>query len=81
MLEGMKFAKKGEYEKAIRYYNKALEFENNNHEAMIGRGVCYANQGQFEPAIKEFEQALEIKPNDQNAIKFMDTSRKKVRIF
>lgn len=76
----MKFAKKGDYERAMRYYNKALEFEPTNHEAMIGRGVCMANQGQYENAIKEFEQALEIKSDDQNAIKFIEASKKKVTL-
>ncbi|KAL0485143.1 Ttc14 [Acrasis kona] len=78
VLEGMKYAKKEEYERAMRYYKRASEYEPNNHEAMIGRGVCYANQGKFEQGIKEFEAALEIKPDEANANKFLEATKKKL---
>jgi tetratricopeptide (TPR) repeat protein len=80
ILEGMKYAKKNDYERAVRYYNKALEFEPKNHEAIIGKGVVFSNQKNYDIAIKEFETALEIQPSDANAIKFLDSCKKKVGV-
>jgi len=51
-------------EEAIIYYNRALEINPNNTDALSGRGVSLFLLGRYSEAIDSYNQALKIKPNN-----------------
>ena len=59
---------KKEYQKAIEYYEKALEIKPDKHEALNNMGVAYRNMGNHEKAIESYKKALEIKPDKHEAL-------------
>ncbi|MBW1693617.1 MAG: tetratricopeptide repeat protein [Deltaproteobacteria bacterium] len=48
---------KGEYDRAISYYNKALEKNPVYANAYIGRGIVYSLKGQYDQAISDFNES------------------------
>jgi tetratricopeptide (TPR) repeat protein len=63
MAMGYEYYKKGQYDKAIVWYNRALEFNPQNLEAYVNRGNSYATKGQYNLAIADYNKAIEINPN------------------
>ena len=51
---------KGEYAKAIQYYDKALEMDSKNVDAWYNKGVALDNLGKYKEAIQSYDKALEI---------------------
>ncbi|KAL1022401.1 hypothetical protein UPYG_G00026420 [Umbra pygmaea] len=68
---GVDHFKSGRYVEAMNEYNKALEIDNNNVEALVARGALYANKGSLLKAITDFELALETCPTHRNAKKYL----------
>jgi tetratricopeptide (TPR) repeat protein len=60
---GYEYHKKGQYDKAIVEYNKALELNSQNFEAYVNRGNAYEAMGANEDAITDYNRAIEINPN------------------
>ncbi|XP_056615530.1 tetratricopeptide repeat protein 14 [Triplophysa dalaica] len=56
---------------AMNEYNKALEIDTNNVEALVARGALYATKGSLVKAIDDFEVALENSPTHRNAKKYL----------
>ncbi|KAI7791230.1 tetratricopeptide repeat protein 14 isoform X1 [Triplophysa rosa] len=56
---------------AMNEYNKALEIDTNNVEALVARGALYATKGSLVKAINDFELALENCPTHRNAKKYL----------
>ena len=50
----------GNYEKAIEYFTKAIEKDNDYSGAYYERGDCYDLIGNFDAAIKDFDKAIEF---------------------
>jgi Flp pilus assembly protein TadD len=65
--QGWEQAEKGNYDEAIRYFTKALNFNPNHAEAYYSRGTAHFHKGQYDQAISDFDKALEINPNDAKA--------------
>ncbi|XP_027882821.1 tetratricopeptide repeat protein 14 isoform X3 [Xiphophorus couchianus] len=63
--------KHGRHVEAMNEYNKALEIDTNNVEALVARGALYANKGSMVKAISDFELALENCPDHRNAKKYL----------
>jgi tetratricopeptide (TPR) repeat protein len=61
---GCLLAEKGQFEKAIPYFEQALEISPNFDVTYFNLGVTFCLQGQFDKAIPYFEKALEINPNN-----------------
>lgn len=80
-MEGVQYAKRGDYEKAILYYNRALEFDPKCSDAFVGRGAAFANQNMLEKAIVEFNRALSLNPEDKNAKLYLNATKLKVCIL
>lgn len=59
---GYEYHKKGQYDKAIIWYNRALEVNPQNVEAYVNRGNSYATKGQYNLAIADYNKAIEINP-------------------
>ncbi|MCC3593203.1 tetratricopeptide repeat protein [Microcoleus sp. PH2017_28_MFU_U_A] len=55
---------KGDFEGALKSYDKALEIKPDYYKAWNGRGIALGNLGRPEDAIASYDKALEIKPDD-----------------
>jgi tetratricopeptide (TPR) repeat protein len=61
---GNSYRAKGEYERAIADYTRALELDPNDARAYGTRGNSYADKGEYERAIADYTRALELNPSD-----------------
>ncbi|XP_067272496.1 tetratricopeptide repeat protein 14 isoform X2 [Pseudorasbora parva] len=68
---GVDHFKSGRHVDAMNEYNKALEIDTNNVEALVARGALYATKGSLIKAIDDFELALESCPTHRNAKKYL----------
>ncbi|XP_028856370.1 tetratricopeptide repeat protein 14 isoform X2 [Denticeps clupeoides] len=68
---GVDHFKAGRHVEAMNEYNKALEIDTNNVEALVARGALYATKGSLVKAIDDFELALETCPSHRNAKKYL----------
>ncbi|XP_062280750.1 tetratricopeptide repeat protein 14 isoform X2 [Scomber scombrus] len=68
---GVDHFKHGRHVEAMNEYNKALEIDTNNVEALVARGALYANKGGIMKAVSDFELALESCPDHRNAKKYL----------
>uniref|UniRef100_A0A671STK6 S1 motif domain-containing protein n=1 Tax=Sinocyclocheilus anshuiensis TaxID=1608454 RepID=A0A671STK6_9TELE len=68
---GVGHFKSRRYVEAMNEYNKALEIDTNNVEALVARGALYATKGSLMKAIDDFELALENCPTHRNAKKYL----------
>lgn len=59
---------KGRYQKALDNYNKALNLEPKNIDALICVGLCYRNLKEYDKAIEYYNTALEIEPDNKTAL-------------
>ena len=62
--KGPALASLGQFENAIKCYNKALELDPDNAIMYTNTGITFAEFGQFENAIKCYNKALELDPDD-----------------
>ncbi|XP_078266347.1 tetratricopeptide repeat protein 14 isoform X1 [Rhinoraja longicauda] len=67
---GVDYFKAGRHVDAMNEYNKALEIDSNNVEALVARGALYATKGSLTKAISDFDLALETCPTHRNAKKY-----------
>jgi Flp pilus assembly protein TadD len=51
---------KGQYDKAISDYTKAIEINPRDAVTYTNRGLAYAQKGQFEMACSDFKRACQI---------------------
>ncbi|XP_061861731.1 tetratricopeptide repeat protein 14 isoform X1 [Colius striatus] len=68
---GVDYFKVGRHVEAMNEYNKALEIDPQNVEALVARGALYATKGSLNKAISDFEIALENCPTHRNARKYL----------
>jgi len=61
---GLFYKKEGNTPAALEMYNKAIQINKIEQEALINRGNIYFNQGKDEMAWKDYKNALQIKRND-----------------
>ena len=57
------YQEKGDYDKAIQHYSKALELNPQMAEAYNNRGIAYSDKGDYPHAIEDFNKAIELKPD------------------
>ncbi|XP_035230828.1 tetratricopeptide repeat protein 25-like [Stegodyphus dumicola] len=65
--EGMKYLRCHMYEKAIDFFNKALEREPSNRKSLLGRGKCYLLQAKYSEAKEDAEAVLKSYPKSCEA--------------
>uniref|UniRef100_A0A8D0HAS9 S1 motif domain-containing protein n=1 Tax=Sphenodon punctatus TaxID=8508 RepID=A0A8D0HAS9_SPHPU len=68
---GVDYFKVGRHVEAMNEYNRALEIDAQNVEALVARGALYATKGSLNKAIDDFEIALENCPTHRNARKYL----------
>ena len=64
---GIVYDHKGEYDRAIADYDRAIELVPNDATAYNNRGVAYGKKGDYDRAIRDYDQAIRLKPDHANA--------------
>lgn len=64
---GIAYDNKGEYDRAIADYNKALEINPRHAGAYNNRGLAYYSKGEYDHAIADYNKAIEINPRHAEA--------------
>ena len=59
--------KKGQYDRAIADYDKAIKLNPRDANAYNNRGFAYGKKGQRDKAISDYRKALQIDPSHQFA--------------
>ena len=62
---GISYYEKGEYDKAIESFNKALKLDMKNTRAYINRGNAYDDKGEYLKAIDDYSQAIKLDPKEE----------------
>lgn len=60
---GNGFYSKGEYDKAIVEYTKAIGLYDKDHSYFSNRSACYAEIGKYEEALADGKKCVELKPD------------------
>ena len=60
--KGVSYQEKGQRDKAIAEYNKAIEINPRHAQPYANRGYAYAAIGKYDQAITDYNKALEINP-------------------
>ncbi|MFZ6008542.1 MAG: ankyrin repeat domain-containing protein, partial [Nitrospirota bacterium] len=70
IYEGWSYYQKGNYDEAIRVFNRALEINPKDETALRGRGWAKHHKGSFSEAVSDFNKALEnIEPQNKDLLK------------
>ncbi len=64
---GDAYVNKGQYDRAIEAFNRAIEINPRHADAYNNRGLAYVNKGQYDHAISDFNKAIEINPKNAAA--------------
>ena len=67
LYRGLSAEDKGELDKAIQNYDKAIELKPDFFGAYNNRGVTYREKHDFDKAIQNYDKAIEIKPDYADA--------------
>ena len=62
--QGVDWYNKGEYDKAIADYNKALSLDPNHASTYLNRGCVWDDKGEYDKAIADYSEAIRLKPSD-----------------
>ena len=54
---------KGDYDRAIADYDRAIQLKPDYADAYVGRGVAYGEKGDYDRAIADFDRAIQLKPD------------------
>ena len=59
-MRGIVYGRKGEYDQAIRDFNRAIELDREFAKAYYNRGFAYRGKGEHALAIRDFEEAVKL---------------------
>ena len=62
---GLDYGYKGEYEEALKSYDKAIELNPDDALAWSNKGAALDNLGKHEEAIKSYDKAIKINPDNE----------------
>jgi len=65
--KGYSCAVKGQYEKALEAFTKAIEQNPEDERAYYNRGAIYGNLGRYDEALNDFSKTLELNPKYEKA--------------
>jgi tetratricopeptide (TPR) repeat protein len=64
------YAKKDQHDRAIAYFNKAIEIYPGFAETHLNRAFAYYEKEEFDKAISDYTKAIEINPRDTRIYNF-----------
>ena len=67
LYRGISWIERGEQDKAIQHFNKAIELKPDFFGAYNNRGIAYGKKGEFDSAIKDLNKTIELSPNNAEA--------------
>lgn len=62
---GAVYYKKGEKEKALSHFQKAIDIYPDNHKSYFGMGLVYEDGGKYNKAIEMYRQVIALNPEDE----------------
>lgn len=68
MKRANQFLQQGNKDEALYYYVRALEFDDNNKDALDKIAEIHAEKGNYEPAEVAYQLALKLDPKNANAL-------------
>lgn len=68
------YSKKGDEQKALKYYSKAIKIDANDSVYYTNRGVSYAELGEYQKALEDYEKAIQIDSKNKDAFKNRSTT-------
>jgi predicted Zn finger-like uncharacterized protein len=68
VAQATRLRERGEVDRALALYGRALELQPRNVAALTGRGLCYLDLETYPPAEASFEAALRVRPDDADAL-------------
>lgn len=69
-LRGFDYAEKGDHDRAIIEFTRAIELDRENPAAYYNRGNSYREKGDHDRAIADYTRAIELWPYDTNAYRY-----------
>ncbi len=75
-LLGIQHYNFGHYTDALKFFNKAIELDQNNAWYWVNKGDTLQKLGKFEEAIESYEESLQIDPSNQTAKTQIEQLRK-----
>jgi len=67
LKEGLAYLDRGQFRRAVTFFNRAIESEPESADAYFGRGLVYHELEQYQEAIADFDRAIEIDPEHPHA--------------
>lgn len=65
--EGLEQGKKGNYDRAIKLFNKSIDLNPDCHSTYHNLGIVYAQKEEYQIALKYYNKALDINPDFSKA--------------
>ena len=65
--KGVEYDERGNKDKALEYYTKAIGMDPNHFDAHSNRGLIYLSRDQYDKAIADFTLAIKLNPDSANA--------------
>ncbi|HXV39245.1 MAG TPA: tetratricopeptide repeat protein [Nitrosopumilaceae archaeon] len=65
--KGKSLVEDGNYEEALKFFDKALELDPNDHKIWNQKGIALRSMGRYNEAIECFNKSLELVPKDLDA--------------
>lgn len=65
--KGMDFFNKGEYDKAIQWFEKSIKAKNDWDTVYVSLGLCYFNKEDYSAALQNFDKAISLNKNNSSA--------------
>src|SRR3989338_1009414 len=69
------------YQEAIKDYDRAIELNPEDKNALNNRGVAKQEIGDYAGAIRDYDKALELNPEDAIAFDNMEVAKKEIREY
>jgi tetratricopeptide (TPR) repeat protein len=79
-IEGVGYARNGQYEQAIASYNKAIQLDPDLDSAYYNRSLAWESKGQLNKALYDVEQYLKLNPNDDSALERLINLRLRTKL-
>ena len=78
---GEAFEGQGEYQLAMRQYDKAWELDSKSRRLMRARGLLRARTADFDGALADLDQLVNARPNDTSALRLRSTVRQQAGLL